>query len=205
MLELIISSTILSTLHALLPNHWLPLITLSKKENWDLRQTVSVTFLAALAHSLGTILIGIALAFFGTKLVDLDIHFLEYIAPVLLVGIGIFFIWQHYRHHHFHLHGEVKTEQKSTFQIIALLTLAMFLSPCMEISAFFLVAGGISWTAVFIIAFVYLLVSVIGMVTFVGFAYKGIEKTNWHPLEHNAGIVSGIVMILAGISFFILH
>ena len=205
MLELIISSTILSTLHALLPNHWLPVLAISRKQNWSFRETVIVTFLVALAHSLSTIIIGVVLAFVGNTLEEKDIYFLEFIAPVILILLGVYFIWQHYKHHHFHLHREVSTDQNSKGKVIFLLLVAMFFSPCLEISAFFLVAGGISWEAVVIISLVYLVVSVIGMVTFVSFTSKAIEKTNWHPLEHNAGIISGIVMILAGISFFFLH
>lgn len=205
MLDLIISSTILSTLHALLPNHWLPVLAISKKQSWTFRETVIITFLVALMHSLSTILIGCILAFAGSRLEGADIHFLEYIAPAILIMLGIYFIWQHYKHHHFHLHGKIQPEKHSKTKIILILLVAMFFSPCLEISAFFLVAGGIGWASVAIISIVYLIVSVIGMVTFVAFAAKGIEKTNWHPLEHNAGIISGIVMILAGISFFFLH
>lgn len=205
MLELIISSTILSTLHALLPNHWLPVLAIAKRQHWAFRDTVAVTFFVALAHSLSTIIIGLVLAFAGNRLEASDIYFLEIIAPAILILLGIYFIWQHYRHHHFHLHRDIDSSEKSRWKIILLLLLAMFFSPCLEISAFFLVAGGISWQAVTIIALVYLIVSVIGMVTFVSFTSRAMEKTNWHPLEHNAGIISGIVMILAGISFFFVH
>jgi putative Mn2+ efflux pump MntP len=205
MLDLIISSTILSTLHALLPNHWLPVLAISQKQGWKFRETIVITFFVALMHSLSTILIGVILAFAGSQLESADIYFIEFIAPGILVILGLYFIWQHYRHHHFHLHGKIQPEKHSKARIIFLLLVAMFFSPCLEISAFFLAAGGIGWTSVAIIALVYLVVSVIGMVTFVTFTAKGIEKTNWHPLEHNAGIISGIVMILAGISFFFLH
>jgi hypothetical protein len=36
------------------------------------------------------------------------------------------------------------------------------------------------------------------------FAYKGLVKLNWHKWEHNAGLISGGVLIVTGIlSFFI--
>jgi hypothetical protein len=54
--------------------------------------------------------------------------------------MGLYFVRQHYTHHHFHLQPElIKKKTKKT--IILSLVLAMFLSPCMEIEAYFLLAA----------------------------------------------------------------
>ena len=84
------------------------------------------------------------------------------------------------------------------------LVIAMFLSPCLEIEAYFLLAGTKGWWAVLTIAVLYLVISVTGMVLWVRLAYRGILKLNWHTLEHNAGIITGCTLIVTGIlSFFI--
>lgn len=84
------------------------------------------------------------------------------------------------------------------------LVVAMFLSPCLEIEAYFLMAGTKGWWAVATIAGLYLIISVTGMVLWVRLAYKGILKLNWHSVEHKAGIVTGWTLIITGIiSFFI--
>lgn len=203
MLNLLTGSLLISILHAFLPNHWLPVLAISKKEKWDLNQTTRVTFIAGLAHASSTALLGILLAFIGAELSTLIQNFTLYIAPGILISIGLFYIYQHSRHHHFHLHGhpETQSHQKIVFALAA----SMFLSPCFEIEAYFLMAGTISWSLVTIMAVLYLLVTVTGMVVWVRIAQKGLTKLNWHSLEHNAGIITGITLVVSGILGFLLH
>ena len=84
------------------------------------------------------------------------------------------------------------------------LLLAMFLSPCLEIEAYFLLAGAYGIWAVLMIAGMYVTITVLGMVLWVRLAYKGVLKLNWHNLEHKSGIITGWTLIATGIiSFFI--
>ncbi len=80
----------------------------------------------------------------------------------------------------------------------------MFFSPCMEIEAYFLLAGTQESWLIWFIAAMYLFITTIGMLLLVRLAYKGILKLNWHSLEHNAGIITGLTLVATGIlSFFI--
>ena len=84
------------------------------------------------------------------------------------------------------------------------LSLAMFLSPCLEVEAYFLAAGveSIWWTV--LLSAIYFFVTLVGMVTWVTLAYRGLNKFNWHGLEHKAGIITGVTLIASGIiSFFL--
>jgi len=84
------------------------------------------------------------------------------------------------------------------------LVVAMFLSPCLEIEAYFLLAGTKGWWAVLLIAALYLVISITGMIVWVRLTYTGILKFNWHALEHKAGIITGWTLIATGfISFFL--
>jgi nickel/cobalt exporter len=201
--QIIIGSILLSLLHGIIPNHWLPVIAIGRKENWTMKDVTQVTFLSGLAHALSTIIIGVLLGLLGLELSNRIQHFTHYIAPAVLIAIGIFFIYQHHRHKHFHLLQAPK-RSLSKFKIIMALVVAMFLSPCLEIEAYFLMAGTKGWWAVAMIAGLYLIISVSGMVVWVRLAYKGILKLNWHSIEHKAGIITGWTLIITGIiSFFI--
>ena len=81
----------------------------------------------------------------------------------------------------------------------------MFLSPCMEIEAYFLLAGTQAPWLIWFIAVLYFVITTAGMVTLVRFAYKGILKLNWHTLEHNAGIITGVTLVATGILAFFIH
>jgi nickel/cobalt transporter (NicO) family protein len=204
MITLITGSIVLSLLHGIIPNHWLPVLAISKKEKWDLAETTRVTLIAGLAHAASTVLIGVLLAFIGAQLAEVVENFTAYVAPALLVALGLFYVYQHNRHHHFHMHGEPKLASNKN-RIIFSLASAMFFSPCFEIEAYFLVAGAEGLWLFALLALLYTVVSVGGMIVWVRLTHGGLLKMNWHSLEHNAGIITGITLILSGILTFFLH
>ena len=204
MITLITAALVLSILHGVIPNHWLPVLAISKKEKWDLSETTRVTILAGLAHAASTVLIGVLLALIGAKLAVVVESFTAFIAPGLLVALGIFYIYQHSRHHHFHIHGHPEQASNKN-KIILSLASAMFFSPCFEIEAYFLVAGAQGWWLVALLAALYTIVTISGMVIWVRLAHSGLMKMNWHSLEHNAGIITGVTLIVSGLITFFLR
>ena len=75
----------------------------------------------------------------------------------------------------------------------------------MEIEAYFLLAGAQAKWLIWFIASLYLVITTAGMVLLVRFAYMGILKLNWHSLEHNAGIITGVTLVATGILAFFIH
>ncbi|NNV57795.1 hypothetical protein GD597_20170 [Panacibacter sp. KCS-6] len=203
MYSIITGSLIISLLHAIIPNHWLPVLAIGKKDNWSLQEVTRVTFISGLAHALSTVAIGIILGLLGLQLASKIEYFTHFIAPAILILIGTFFIYQHHRHKHFHLHNTPEPSLPKN-KIIGALVIAMFLSPCMEIEAYFLLAGAKGVWALISIAVLYLVISVSGMVLWVRLAYKEILKLNWHTIEHKSGIITGWTLVITGIiSFFL--
>lgn len=203
MTSLLIGSLLISLLHAVIPNHWLPVLAIGKKEGWSLAETTRITFIAGMAHVISTVVIGLLLALIGSELTEHIEDFTKIIGPSILILIGLYFVRQHYTHHHFHLEKK-QIEKKKKGAIIVALVIAMFLSPCMEIEAYFLLAGSKGWYFLAMIAALYAIITIAGMLVWIRIAYKGLLKLNWHKWEHNAGIITGLVLIITGIiSFFI--
>ena len=203
MISILTGSLVISLLHALIPNHWLPVLAIGRKEGWSLSETSRITFIAGLSHVISTVLLGVLLGLIGEGLAERLDSFTHTIAPAILVVMGIYFIWQHYRHHHFHLEQR-NLEKKTRRSIITALVLAMFLSPCMEIEAYFLLAGTHGWYAMALIAAMYSVITIAGMLIWIRVVYKGLLTLNWHKWEHNAGIITGVILVLTGIlGFFI--
>lgn len=180
------------------------MIAIGRKEKWTIGEVTQVTFIAAIAHGLSTIIIGFALGFIGATMAAEIENFSRYIAPLILIALGVLFIYRHHNHKHFHLSDSIKKKQSKKTIIIALV-LAMFLSPCMEIEAYFLLAGSQAPWLIWFIAALYLVITTSGMVLLVRFAYAGVLKLNWHTLEHNAGIVTGVTLVATGILAFFIH
>ncbi|MBK8503562.1 MAG: hypothetical protein IPL46_15920 [Saprospiraceae bacterium] len=204
MYNIIVGSLLLSLLHAIIPNHWLPVLAIGRKQGWSLAETSRITFIAGSAHVMSTLVIGILLGLIGRELGSQIENFTHIIGPSILILMGLYFVQQHYRHHHFHLPiKEIETKSKKSI-IVALIT-AMFLSPCMEIEAYFLLAGSESWYLLLAIAGMYAVVTITGMLIWIRVVYRGLLKLNWHKWEHNAGIITGLVLISTGIISFFIH
>jgi len=203
MISIITGSLIISLLHAVIPNHWLPVIAIGRKEQWTTGEVTRVTLICALAHGLSTLLIGIVLGVLGARLTSSLTQFASIIAPSILIALGLLFIYRHHRHKHFHI-GENVKKKKTKAAIITALVTAMFFSPCMEIEAYFLLAGAQAPWLIWIIGSLYIIITTAGMLLLVRVAYKGILKLNWHSLEHNAGMITGFTLVFTGIiSYFI--
>lgn len=203
MTSLLVGSLLISLLHAVISNHWLPVLAIGRKEGWSLAETTRITFIAGMAHVISTVVIGLLLALIGSELTEHIEDFTKIIGPSILVLSGLYFVRQHYTHHHFHLEKN-QIEKKRKGAIIVALVIAMFLSPCMEIEAYFLLAGSKGWYFLAMIAALYAIITIVGMLVWIRITYKGLLKLNWHKWEHNAGIITGLVLIVTGIiSFFI--
>jgi hypothetical protein len=204
MTTLLLGSLVISLLHALLPNHWLPIIAIGRQQAWTGRQVLTVTFWAGLAHIGGTLSVGGILALTGNKLAGNFEEFTHWIMPVVLVLLGLVFLYRHYHHRHFHIEG-VQKNGKSMYQIAGALALAMFFSPCLEIEGYFLMAGAYGLNAILTLMLLYACATLAGMLLWVRWAYRGIQKLDWHALEHKAGIITGLTLIATGVLAYFIH
>ncbi len=92
--QIITGAFLLSIVHASIPNHWIPLVALSKSENWSNRLTLNVTAIAGFSHTLSTIITGIIVGFLEYSLSGSYSMIVSIIAPSTLIILGIiaFFI-----------------------------------------------------------------------------------------------------------------
>ena len=164
--------------------------------------------MAAWAHSIGTIIIGLIIYFvtngFLTKFKNsanknndflLNLPF-EKIGGIILVLLGIWFLYRHYKHHHFHLDPVTSGTHKWVFGAILL---SMFLSPCMEVVGYFFTLAPSGFPTIIALILVYAISTWISILTGVFIGYQGMKKLDAHKWEHNSGIITSAVIILSGI------
>ncbi len=207
MTTLIIGAILLSIVHAMIPNHWMPLVILGKAEHWSRRETTFMTVIVGLAHTTSTVIIGILIGLAGVQLSEKFHHFSTHIAPTILVIIGLIYLtlgfWGSSHHHHHH--GKIDTKKKSKLAIVSTLGLAMFLSPCMEIEAYYFTAAGFGWIGIMAVSVIYIIVTVSGMVLLAYLGMIGVDRLNWHFLDHNERIVTGGILTILGVIAFFVH
>jgi len=199
--QILISTIVISGLHALIPNHSLPILAIGKKYDWSLFKMSMVTIAAALAHILSTISIGLIIGFAGVNLhQELSIVFRVF-TPLILILLGVYFLWQHHIHNHFHL-DQLKGKDQSDRKIISWIITAMFFAPCLEIEAVFFAASNFGWQTIFMVALVFGGSTILGMLFWIIIGSKLFGRFDSHKIEHNIGIVTGITLILTGVFFF---
>ena len=211
MWQIFIGSLVLSIIHAAIPNHWIPLLAIGKTEKWTLKETLSATVITGFAHTLSTILIGVIVGLIGIKLSGSYDLIIEYVAPAILTVIGIIYIISDYKNrgqHHNHANLEaanIRGSSKSKTGILISLSIAMFLTPCVEIEAYYFQAGMIGWKGIFTVSAVYTFTTVLLMLIFVFAGYKGTQRLRLHFLEHHEKLITGLVLVGLGILAFLVE
>ncbi|NJK84800.1 MAG: hypothetical protein HC906_01280 [Bacteroidales bacterium] len=211
MWQILIGSLILSIVHASIPNHWLPLVALGKTEKWSMHRTLTATGIAGTAHILSTILIGILVGFIGFKISSTFSEIGEIIGPTILIALGIVYLMIDLfrkNHTHNHLNPEVldsKFKSKSKTSVILWLSLAMFLSPCAELEVYYFQAGTQGWKGILLVSIVYAIATVSFMIVLVYLGLRGVQKLKSHFLEHHEKRITGIFLIILGITAYFIE
>jgi nickel/cobalt transporter (NicO) family protein len=205
MFSLLAGTFILALVHALIPNHWLPLVAVARAEQWKVRDVTTVTFISATAHVLGTVALGIVLGVIGRELKEEYGRAINGGASVLLIMFGLIYYTVNLPHHHHSSQKDVAQYKRSKKKWILIFIVMMFLSPCLEVESLFLSAGAYGMGAVTILSVVYAIVSISGIMLLVSLGYKGINLLSANFIEHNEKRISGVVLIVVGIISFFLH
>lgn len=212
LIQIFLSSVLLSLVHAAIPNHWLPLVAIGRVEKWSERETLAVTAITGMAHTISTIIIGIVVGLIGYKLSE-SYHFVSHtIAPAVLVFLGVFYLYKDYAHskiHQKHEHSHINVDElvrknKTKRSIVASLSIAMFFSPCIEVEVYYFTAARIGWLGIVTVSLTYFFITILGMIILVHFATKGVQKLRLHFVEHREKLISGLILIIVGLlAFFI--
>jgi small-conductance mechanosensitive channel len=205
MLSLLAGTLILAIIHALIPNHWLPLVAVARAEQWKAKDVTSITFLAALAHVLGTVALGVILGYIGMELEEDYGEVIHVTSSILLIVFGLIYFSVNLPHHHHSGQQDVAAYKRSKRRWILIFIIMMFLSPCLEVESLFLSAGVYGMGVVTGMAVVYAVVSITGILLLVNLGYKGANLLSAEFVEHNEKRISGIVLILVGIISYFIH
>ena len=205
MFSILTGTFILALIHALISNHWLPLVAVARAENWKQRDINTVTFFAAAAHVAGTVVLGVILGMIGKELQEQYGEVITVTSAILLIVFGLIYFTVNLPHHHHSAQKDVAEFKRSKKRWIFIFIIIMFLSPCLEVESLFLSAGAFGMGTVSLMAVIYAIVSIAGILLLVNLGHKGVKLLPAEFIEHNEKRISGIVLILVGIVTFFLH
>ena len=106
-LLLFLSSCSTAVIHALIPDHWRPLVLMARVERWSDRRVVFLTGLAGVLHVLVTLLFGGLTIAAGSAAAEgvaaRTGRSIEYLGGLILVVFGVVYgLWRHLREAHAH-------------------------------------------------------------------------------------------------------
>ena len=205
MFTIIAGTVFLALVHALIPNHWLPLVAVARAEGWKPREVTTITLLAALAHVLGTVALGFVLGLIGKELVEEYGESIALASSILLIVFGLIYYTVNLPHHHHSGQEDVAQYKRSKKKWVVVFIVIMFLSPCLEVESLFLSAGVYGMGLVSLLGVIYAIVSISGILLLVTLGHRGVNLLPAHFIEHHEKRISGIVLILVGILSFFLH
>ena len=204
LMQVLFGALVLSVVHALMPNHWIPIVVVSKAENWTRGETLGAAALVAIPHIISTISVGAVLGLIGYELSSTYELIIRFSAPTILVVLGLIYLFLDFKfkdsnQHHSQLIETEGATKKSKLALISSLGIALFLSPCVAIGAYCFTAGTFGWIGVAAALAIYVGVTVLGMVLMVNLGMKGVAKMEWLFLERHEKIITGIVLIILGL------
>lgn len=184
-----------SLLHALVPHHWLPFVIVGRQRGWNSRKTMSVLLLGALAHTLSTVAVGLAVSYLGHQL-DQKLHSIHGIFPgMILFAFGSGFFISGHRHNRHALSDRIAASS---------LVFMLALSPCLVVAPFFLILGPMGLAAVLKVSAVMSFLSIAGMAVLGWLALKGLDTYRLNWLERNEPQIMGSLLMLLGVTFILI-
>jgi len=213
---------LLSLLHGLIPNHWVPFVLLGRERKWETGRIVLVTLLGGAAHLSSTVLVGVAIGIAGYALSLWFETVLRWAAPVILAAVGLWVLWRGHGCHDEHRYGEEHPAEGLShnqahdqashlryhghyhfsvrdLRTIGTLCAMMFLSPCLELEAYYPVAAHRGWLGIIAVSVVYMIVTVGVMMTMAGFAARSLEQLRWSFLSRHETKLSGALLVALGL------
>ncbi|MBE9156470.1 hypothetical protein IQ265_06450 [Nodosilinea sp. LEGE 06152] len=214
-LQIVLGTLALSLIHALIPGHWLPFVTVGKAEGWSRQETLWVTALAGFAHTVSTLLIGVAVGLLAYRYADYYDIVTHLVAPAVLIGLGLVYLSKSL-HQLFPLsssqsksHHAVATvgrSGRSKATTVMALASTMLFSPCLEIGALYLSAGALGWQGIALVSGVYSVVTVLGMVLVVNWSWQRAKSfsATIHTWNLRGHTLTGLILVVLGfLTFFI--
>ena len=202
MLSILVGAFIVSAVHALMPDHWIPLVLISRAEGWSKIETMWISALVTIPHLVSTIILGGIVGMIGFQISITYEQIMEKIAPAIFILIGGFYIYrglkiQGHKHGDLDAYEGLRGRPKKT--IISFLATALFFSPCVPIGSYFLVASPTGARGMIMVSLIYLVVTMSIMLLMVYLGRKGLDRVQWHFLEHNESLITGAILVLLGI------
>ena len=201
---LAVAAATVGALHALAPDHWVPVAAVARARGWSARRTARVALVCGFGHVSVSAALGLIALLSGTAVVTALGARAGAISGVLLIGFGAAYaLWgaRHWLtrklhgHDHKHFDHVHDTGRASVWTLFAIYCA----DPCIAVVPIVFAAAPLSKLATLAIVIVYELSTMATMAALTLLAHAGASRVRWHWLEHYGDTAAGVLVVVTGI------
>jgi nickel/cobalt transporter (NicO) family protein len=207
-LALAAAAVSVGALHAVAPDHWVPLAAVARAGGWSRRQTAERTLLCGLGHVTVSVALGLAALLVGREVIGVVGRPLESATGLLLIAFGIAYaIWGLRRgaarvHGHAHAHYD-HVHEPARATVVSLLVIYA-LDPCVAVIPILLAATALGASTAAGVVLLYEVATIGAMIGLVLAARAGVRALSWRWLDRWPDATAGAVITTAGLAMFLI-
>jgi len=222
---LFLSSCSTATIHALIPDHWLPFVLMSRAERWSEKRAVALTGLAAFLHVMVTLFAGALTILVGSptvqSLAERTGRSLGFLIGLLLVIFGVSYgLFRHLREAsihaaidpggdgpgaaavergHVHAHGHLLERWFHGALTAGTLVLVIGISPCALLVPVLFAASAVGAAALLSAALGFALCTIGTMIGVTLVAMRGMRRIDLPFFTRYGDLISGALVSAVGL------
>ncbi len=152
---------------------------------------------------MSTILLGLLVGLIGFRLSATYETLMEIVAPAMFVLIGLIYVYRNYKAEGHHHGADLSSlGERSKRKVVTLMATALFFSPCVPMGSYFFIVGAEGIASLALVSLIYIVVTLGVLLLMVALGRRGVERIQWHFLEHNENLITGLVLIVLGLLIF---
>ncbi|MBK9034725.1 MAG: hypothetical protein IPL61_26250 [Myxococcales bacterium] len=205
---LALAAASVGALHALAPDHWLPIAAVGRGQGWSVGRTARIALLCGVGHVTVSVILGLVGLATGRGVVEALGDRTAAVSGLLLIGFGVAYaVWGmrharahlhgHHHHHYDHVHAPARVSAWTLFAIYCA-------DPCVAVIPILFAAASLSATATVVIVVVYEVATIATMVGLTALARVGSRLVGGPRTERWADGAAGATIAATGIAVALL-
>ncbi len=210
---LVLAAAGVALVHAILPDHWMPVAVIARAQQWPLARTARMGVWTGVGHVLGSFALGLVVVALGYGLKGI-LRFEGPIVGMVLMASGLaIFLWSWrqpghahphetphgHAHEHPHPHGP-SHRGVGGHRSVWLVPVGIAASPDPTILPVFLAAAAVSVRTAVVVLLAYSVVTIVAMAGLTVAAAWGGYRLQGHWLEHHANQVTAAMLVGLGLA-----
>ena len=204
--SLFLGALVVAGIHALLPTHWLSFVLVARAQRWSRARMLKIVLVSGLGHVTTTAIVGLIAAALGKEIHSYVERMHTPVPAAILLAFGLYYVvmgWRREGHRHC-VHDHSDDPVRADRVAAGALFVEMTLSPCETLIPVFFASGGLSWTALVLMAVLMSVITIVAMAVLAFVGYSGYSRITFPWLEHNERLVlGGVLMGLGGLAYFL--